>query len=187
MWLVRAVSSGIFASQLNSKKMGAGLSRSPVRLVQSRGDLSLCNRLERTDEPRLTSGWRWIVRSRGKTWLSPSVPAGQRGIYGAARTAIHNDAVTVLRSASLACATYLVGTGTSVRAPNMTACCRRTNATKGFSRKSTSPTRTLDASASRGNFFMNLFFSCQDREDPVSTKINGLGGLPVILVRVLQA
>lgn len=68
-------------------------------------------------------------------------------------------------------APHLVGTGTSVRAPNMTACCRRTNATKGFSRKSTSPTKTLDASASRGNFFMNLFFSCQDREDTVNASI----------------
>lgn len=64
---------------------------------------------------------------------------------------------------------HLVGTGTSVRAPNMTACCRRTNATKGFSRKSTSPTRTFEASASRGSFFMNLFFSCPDRENKAST------------------
>lgn len=54
---------------------------------------------------------------------------------------------------------HLVGTGTSVRAPSITACCRRTNATKGASRKSTSPTSTLEASASLGNFFMNLFFS----------------------------
>lgn len=54
---------------------------------------------------------------------------------------------------------HLVGTGTSVRAPSITACCRRTNATKGVSRKSTSPTSTLEASASLGNFFMNLFFS----------------------------
>lgn len=55
---------------------------------------------------------------------------------------------------------YRVGTGTSVRAPNMTACCSRTKAMKGLSKKSTSPTSTLEASASRGNFFMNLFFSC---------------------------
>lgn len=55
---------------------------------------------------------------------------------------------------------YRVGTGTSVRAPSMTACCSRTKAMKGLSRKSTSPTSTLEASASRGNFFMNLFFSC---------------------------
>ena len=58
---------------------------------------------------------------------------------------------------------YLVGTGTSVRAPSITACCNLTNATKGVSRKSTSPTRTLDASASRGSFFMNLFFSWSER------------------------
>lgn len=55
---------------------------------------------------------------------------------------------------------YRVGTGTSVRAPSMTACCSLTKAMKGLSRKSTSPTSTLEASASRGNFFMNLFFSC---------------------------
>lgn len=55
---------------------------------------------------------------------------------------------------------YRVGTGTSVRAPSMTACCSRTKAMKGLSRKSTSPTSTLEASASRGSFFMNLFFSC---------------------------
>lgn len=61
------------------------------------------------------------------------------------------------------CMLHLVGTGTSVRAPSMTACCRRTNATKEFSKKSTSPTSTFDASASRGNFFMNLFFSCQHK------------------------
>lgn len=41
----------------------------------------------------------------------------------------------------------------------MTACCSLTKATKGVSRKSTSPTRTLEASASLGSFFMNLFFS----------------------------
>ena len=60
-------------------------------------------------------------------------------------------------------AAYLVGTGTSVRAPSMTACCSRTKAMKGESKKSTSPTSTLEASASRGSFFMNLFFSCMGR------------------------
>lgn len=58
---------------------------------------------------------------------------------------------------------YLVGTGTSVSAPSMTACCSLTKATKGASRKSTSPTSTLEASASLGNFFINLFFSWTDR------------------------
>lgn len=60
-------------------------------------------------------------------------------------------------------AAYLVGTGTSVRAPSMTACCSRTKAMKGESKKSTSPTSTLEASASRGSFFMNLFFSCMGK------------------------
>lgn len=60
---------------------------------------------------------------------------------------------------------YRVGTGTSVRAPNITACCSRTKAMKGLSRKSTSPTSTLEASASRGNFFMNLFFNCISRRE----------------------
>lgn len=56
---------------------------------------------------------------------------------------------------------YLVGTGTSVRPPSVVAWARRTKATKGLLRKSTSPTSTLEASASRGIFFMNLFFSCK--------------------------
>lgn len=60
---------------------------------------------------------------------------------------------------------YRVGTGTSVRAPNITACCSRTKAMKGLSRKSTSPTSTLEASASRGNFFMNLFFNCISKRE----------------------
>lgn len=54
---------------------------------------------------------------------------------------------------------YLVGTGTSVSPPSVVAWARRTNATKGFSRKSTSPINTLDASASLGIFFMNLFLN----------------------------
>lgn len=54
---------------------------------------------------------------------------------------------------------YLVGTGTSVRPPRVVAWARRTNATKGLLRKSTSPTKTLEASASLGIFFMNLFFN----------------------------
>lgn len=59
------------------------------------------------------------------------------------------------------CSTYLVGTGTSVRPPSVVAWAKRTKATKGLLRKSTSPTSTLEASASRGIFFMNLFFSCR--------------------------
>lgn len=59
---------------------------------------------------------------------------------------------------------YLVGTGTSVSPPRVVACARRTKATKGLSRKSTSPTSTFDASASLGIFFMNLFLSYGGRE-----------------------
>lgn len=60
---------------------------------------------------------------------------------------------------------HLVGTGTSVRPPSVVAWAKRTKDTKGFSRKSTSPTRTFDASASRGIFFMNLFFNWQKGEE----------------------
>ena len=48
----------------------------------------------------------------------------------------------------------LVGTGTSVRSPSIAASCRRMKAEKGFSKKSTSPTRMLEASAPFGIFFM---------------------------------
>lgn len=58
---------------------------------------------------------------------------------------------------------HLVGTGTSVTPPSMVAWSSRTKATKGFSRNSTSPTSTLEASASLGIFLMNLFFSCWER------------------------
>lgn len=67
---------------------------------------------------------------------------------------------------------YLVGTGTSVRPPSVVAWARRTKATKGLLRKSTSPTRTLDASASRGIFFMNLFFSYRNqRQTEIAAEI----------------
>lgn len=61
--------------------------------------------------------------------------------------------------------THLVGTGTSVTPPSMVAWSSRTKATNGFSRNSTSPTSTLEASASLGIFLMNLFFSCRERQD----------------------
>lgn len=145
--------------------------------AECRGERSLRNGLRNPTVPRPTSGWRWLFRFHDRTSLCPSAPAGQRGIYRTATKPIHNKAhladATVLRLVTLnGRPSYLVGTGTSVRAPNMTACCRRTNATKGFSRKSTSPTRTFEASASRGSFFMNLFFSCEDRENTVKASTN---------------
>lgn len=51
---------------------------------------------------------------------------------------------------------YLVGTGTSVRPVIRTAGANRTKAIMGFSRKSTSPTSTLEASAPGGIFFMKF-------------------------------
>lgn len=51
---------------------------------------------------------------------------------------------------------YLVGTGTSVRPVIRTAGDSRTKAIIGFSRKSTSPTSTLEASAPGGIFFMKF-------------------------------
>lgn len=49
----------------------------------------------------------------------------------------------------------LVGTGTSVRSPRSVEVFRRMNAERGLSKKSTSPTRILEASAPRGIFLMN--------------------------------
>lgn len=49
---------------------------------------------------------------------------------------------------------YLVGMGTSVSPVNNRAGERRTNATMGLSRKSSSPTSTLEASAPVGIFFI---------------------------------
>lgn len=54
---------------------------------------------------------------------------------------------------------YLLGTGTSVTPPSIIDWTSRTNATNGLSKKSTSPTKTLEASASLGIFFINLFLS----------------------------
>ena len=48
----------------------------------------------------------------------------------------------------------LVGMGTSVKSPRITPFSRRIKAVIGLSRKSTSPTRTLDASEFAGSFFM---------------------------------
>ena len=42
----------------------------------------------------------------------------------------------------------------------MVASCRRMKADKGFSKKSTSPTRMFDASAPFGIFFMKALFTC---------------------------
>lgn len=51
--------------------------------------------------------------------------------------------------------TNLVGTGTSVKSPMTDACFRRTKAERVLSKKSTSPTRILLASAPGGIFRMN--------------------------------
>lgn len=51
---------------------------------------------------------------------------------------------------------YLVGTGTSVSPDRRTAGASRTNAIIGLSKKSTSPTKTLDASAPVGIFLMKF-------------------------------
>lgn len=53
-----------------------------------------------------------------------------------------------------ACPSDLVGMGTSVIPDRSTAGVRRTKATRGWWRKSSSPTSTLDASAPLGIFFM---------------------------------
>ena len=51
-----------------------------------------------------------------------------------------------------------VGTGTSVKSPKTTGWTSRMKAETGFSRQSTSPTRTFEASAPAGIFFKNEVF-----------------------------
>lgn len=53
-----------------------------------------------------------------------------------------------------------MGTGTSVRSPSIAALFRRMKAEIGFSRKSTSPTRMLLASAPLGIFLMKFKLCC---------------------------
>lgn len=53
-------------------------------------------------------------------------------------------------------ALHLVGTGTSVSPESRTAGASLTNAMMGLSKKSTSPTSTLDASAPEGIFLMKF-------------------------------
>ena len=54
-----------------------------------------------------------------------------------------------------------VGTGTSVIFPRTQAFSRRTNAVTGFFKKSSSPTRTFDACAPGGIFFIKLLSYCR--------------------------
>lgn len=56
---------------------------------------------------------------------------------------------------------HLVVMGTSVRPPNSTAGESRTNATTGFSRNSSSPTKMFDASAPGGIFFIKWRSICR--------------------------
>lgn len=63
---------------------------------------------------------------------------------------------------------YLVGTGTSVRPVSRTAGDRRTKAMIGRSRKSTSPTRTLEASAPGGIFLMKFMSTWKTETHSVS-------------------
>jgi len=55
----------------------------------------------------------------------------------------------------------LVGTGTSVRSPSITACFRRMKAETWFSRNSTCPIITLDASAPGGSFLKKCWLPCE--------------------------
>ena len=57
----------------------------------------------------------------------------------------------------------LVGTGTSVRSPRIAASCSRMKAEKGFSKKSTSPTRMLEASAPFGIFFIKWLLTLREK------------------------
>lgn len=59
---------------------------------------------------------------------------------------------------------YLVVMGTSAKPLSSTAGANRTNATTGRSRNSSSPTRTFEASAPGGIFFMKWRSICADQE-----------------------
>lgn len=72
----------------------------------------------------------------------------------------------ILRSVFCSNTYYLVVMGTSARPFSSTAGARRTNATTGRSRNSSSPTRTLEASAPGGIFFMkwrSIWETCTKR------------------------
>lgn len=62
---------------------------------------------------------------------------------------------------------YLVGMGTSVSPVSSTAGERRTKATMGLSRKSSSPTSTLEASAPSGIFFMKCMSTWRDKQEVI--------------------
>lgn len=111
--------------------------------------------------PHLSLVWPWICQSHGIGDLSRVGPkAGKETLNekkkrkGKWHCEI-NSSVTSLTSAFMRLF-YLVGTGTSVRPVMRTAGDSRTKAMMGFSRKSTSPTSTLEASAPGGIFFMKF-------------------------------
>lgn len=110
-------------------------------------------------------GSLWPGQSHYTTWPFLGVPKEQTGICKVAKQTwgLSWDCRCWLWTETGHVWFYLVGTGTSVRPPRVVAWANRTKATKGLLRKSTSPTKTLDASASLGIFFMNLFFSYRKR------------------------
>lgn len=63
--------------------------------------------------------------------------------------------VYILTTGPRSMKTKRVGTGTSVKSPKMTGWTSLMNAETGFSRQSTSPTNTFEASAPGGIFFKN--------------------------------
>lgn len=68
---------------------------------------------------------------------------------------------------------YLVVMGTSARPLSSTAGAKRTKATTGRSRNSSSPTRTLEASAPGGIFFMKWRSICVTRQRERKTNTSG--------------
>jgi len=64
-----------------------------------------------------------------------------------------------------------VGTGTSVKSPRTTGCTSRMKAETGFSRQSTSPTSTFEASAPGGIFFKNDVFPCYVAPTPSNANV----------------
>ena len=81
----------------------------------------------------------------------------------------------------------LVGTGTSVRSPRIAASCSRMKAEKGFSKKSTSPTRMLEASAPFGIFFIKWLLTLKGRNITLRSSCGSIRGLTFVGASELSA
>lgn len=136
------------------------------------------------------SGLLWLGQSHYMTWPCLGAPREWTGIctvmrqiwtFASMAGVCITDFVKWGWKSNRYCRSYhLVGTGTSVRPPSVVAWARRTKATKGLLRKSTSPTKTFDASASLGIFFMNLFFSYRKWQKENMVRHHNVDFVPIL-------